>query len=259
MTNTTTWLRNWGLWLCAGILSAGCATSAPPPASSVSGTATYRERIMLPPEAVFTATLEDVSRADAPSTVIGTARVASPSVPVSFKIDYDPARIHPKGRYVVRGRIQLNGTLMFTTDTAYPVLQGGVDHVDMVMRRVADTQATTASLENTYWKLLTMRGKPVTVTEQQREPHLILQSAQKNVAGSSGCNRLFGGYTLAGDRLSFGRTAGTMMACADGMEQEQAFLRLLPSVARWRINGQRLELRDARDAVLAEFEAVYLR
>ena len=35
--------------------------------AQVKGTATYRERIALPPEAVFEATLEDVSKADAES------------------------------------------------------------------------------------------------------------------------------------------------------------------------------------------------
>ena len=51
------------LWLLA--LIAGTAM-----AQSIDGTATYRERVALPPSAVFEATLEDVSRADAPSEMI---------------------------------------------------------------------------------------------------------------------------------------------------------------------------------------------
>ncbi len=43
-------------------------------AQSVQGTATYRERIALPPGAVFEATLEDVSRADAAASIIATTR-----------------------------------------------------------------------------------------------------------------------------------------------------------------------------------------
>jgi putative lipoprotein len=39
--------------------------------AEVSGTATYRERIALPPDAVFIAVLADVSRADAPAVEIG--------------------------------------------------------------------------------------------------------------------------------------------------------------------------------------------
>ena len=119
--------------------------------------------------------------------------------------------------------------------------------------------SNTATLENTYWKLVALRGQPVVVPDRAREPHLILQAAQHRVAGSGGCNRVAGGYTLAGDRITFGRIAGTMMACAAGMEQERAFLDMLAVVARWRIDGQRLELLDERADVVARFEAVYLR
>ena len=50
-------------------------------ADTVSGTASYRERMALPPEAVFEATLEDVSKADAPVEVIGQVRIEAPGNP----------------------------------------------------------------------------------------------------------------------------------------------------------------------------------
>ncbi|HEY2977460.1 MAG TPA: META domain-containing protein [Burkholderiaceae bacterium] len=346
------------LWLLLAPLAVACTTATPPGALTVSGTAAYRERMALPPDAVFEATLEDVSRADAPAVVVASTRVASPAVPIAFSIAVDPARIEANRRYAVRGRITLNGQLLFTSDTVHPVFGAGdLRRVDnMLLRRVSGVGAAgevrrmrglyrymadaasffdcasgdqfpvveaganaalqaaygaarsapgapalatvdarlvmraledgatprpallverfvtiaaqsaceapstaTASLENTYWKLTTLRGQPVVVPDRQREPHLILQPAQHRVAGSGGCNRLSGGYTLAGDRLTFGRTAGTMMACVDSMEQERAFLDMLAVVARWRIDGQRLELIDSRGEVLARFEAVYLR
>jgi hypothetical protein len=49
---------------------------------TVSGTASYRERMALPPEAVFEATLEDVSKADAPADVIGQVRIETPGNPL---------------------------------------------------------------------------------------------------------------------------------------------------------------------------------
>lgn len=51
---------------------------AAPVAAQVKGTATYRERIALTPDAVFEAMLEDVSRADAPAVVIGSVRIGKP-------------------------------------------------------------------------------------------------------------------------------------------------------------------------------------
>src|SRR5215510_15339535 len=62
-------------------------------AEQVKGTARYRERITLPPGAVFEATLEDVSTADAKIEVIGRARIEQPgSPPIAFEIPYDSAR-----------------------------------------------------------------------------------------------------------------------------------------------------------------------
>jgi len=46
-----------------------------------------------------------------------------------------------------------------------------------------------------------------------------------SVSGSGGCNRLNGSWELAGDDLTFGPFAATMMMCiGDRMEQESAFL-----------------------------------
>jgi len=71
------------LWL---VGMAGWAGQA---SGQVHGTATYRERLALPLEAVFEATLEDVSQADAPAAVIGQARIARPgNPPIRFEITY---------------------------------------------------------------------------------------------------------------------------------------------------------------------------
>jgi len=115
-----------------------------------------------------------------------------------------------------------------------------------------------APLENTYWKLMEIGGRPAQVFHNQREAHFVLQKARKGVGGSSGCNRLTGSYTLEGAQLRFGPMAGTRMACLQGAEQERLFLETLPEVARWHITGNRLDLLDAQGAVLASFEARYM-
>ncbi len=50
-----------------------------------------------------------------------------------------------------------------------------------------------------------------------------------------------------------------MMACVEGMEQEQHFLATLQQVARWQIKQEQLTLLDASGKPLARFEAVALR
>ena len=103
----------------------------------VKGTATYRERMALPPNAVLEATLEDVSRADAPAEIVGQTRFEGlGNPPIRFEISYDPSRINPRNRYTVRARIFVGGRLFFTTDQRYPVLTGGQGHeVEVLLRR----------------------------------------------------------------------------------------------------------------------------
>ena len=62
-------------------------------AQSIDGTA-YRERMALPPVALFEALLEDVSRADAPAETIARTRLTSPgNPPIAFTSAYEPSKI----------------------------------------------------------------------------------------------------------------------------------------------------------------------
>jgi copper homeostasis protein (lipoprotein) len=110
-------------------------------------------------------------------------------------------------------------------------------------------------LRGTYWNLVRLGETPVEVSAGQAEPHLVFASDALQVSGSGGCNRITGGFTLEGDRLHLGPLAGTMMACANGTQQEQRFLESLNRVERYRMSGQQLELLDGSGAVLARFEA----
>jgi putative lipoprotein len=138
-----------GLLLMA--LLAGCSTTsaAPegtgPPTPRVTGTVTYRERIALPPTATIKVQLVDVSRADAPATVLGeqVMTTGGKQVPFAFDIRYDPAHIEQRYTYAVQARIENAGKLLFINDQRYPVItRGAPDHVDMVLRAVgvADTR-----------------------------------------------------------------------------------------------------------------------
>lgn len=114
-------------------------------AGEVTGTATYSERMALPPGAVFEAVLEDVSITDSPSSAeLGRAAIADPGAPpFAFEIDYDPARIAPDRRYAVRTQISLDGEVLFASDTMSPVLTGGAPPaVKVGMVRVAGESPT---------------------------------------------------------------------------------------------------------------------
>ena len=145
----------------------------------VKGTATYRERMALPPNAVFEATLEDVSRADAPSEIVGKTRIEGPgNPPIRFEISYDPSRINPKNRYTVRARILVGGRLFFTSDQSYPVLTGGQgNEVEVLLRRAGSGPASGGMDTEKAFLAALSQAKRAKITRQ----HLELFDASGNV------------------------------------------------------------------------------
>jgi heat shock protein HslJ len=117
------------------------------------------------------------------------------------------------------------------------------------------TAGASAELRDTRWLLTTLGDKAITATDTGRAAHFILRGDSKQVSGSGGCNRLFGVYELNGDALRFSGIGSTKMACQDGMDTETAFLPALLRVAKYRIEGQQLELSDSTGAVIARFAA----
>lgn len=115
-----------------------------------------------------------------------------------------------------------------------------------------------APLGNTYWKLTHLGDMSTQTAARQREAHLIFAAHQQRVSGSGGCNRIMGGFELDGDKLHLSRIVATRMACLDGMEQEQRFLKSLGDVEHYRIDGSQLELFDRSGEVVARFTAVAL-
>lgn len=97
------------------------------PLELVDGTITYLPRIALTPEAEIQVQLVDVSRADAPATVIAetTFRANGRQVPFAFALPYDPSRIQPNNSYAIQVRITEDGQLRFITTRAYLVITRG--------------------------------------------------------------------------------------------------------------------------------------
>jgi putative lipoprotein len=232
----------------------------------IRGVATYRERLMLPPQAVFEARLEDVSRADAPSRVLGRSQVSGANSPIRFEIPYLPEMISARSRYSVSARITVDGELWFVNDTRIGVFSdaasapaGGVREVSVALVRVTRPSApavSTDALLNVRWMLTRLGAVDVTSRKGTHEPYMTLASPPGRLEGFSGCNRLFGAYTLDGAKLTFGPGIGmTRMACSGRgvTELESGFAQALQATARWRVDGGVLELLDETGAVLARF------
>jgi heat shock protein HslJ len=86
----------------------------------------------------------------------------------------------------------------------------------------------------------------------------VVFAADGKVSGSAGCNHYSATYSTSGHNLRIGQPAATRKWCPqpDGvMEQEDRFLRALASAATWRLDGDRLELRTAADALALSLRA----
>lgn len=112
-------------------------------------------------------------------------------------------------------------------------------------------------LQETYWKLTELLGKPVVLSEKmKKEIYIILKKEGNRVQGFSGCNTIFGQYELKeGNRITFSGMVSTKMACPD-LAIESEFNKMLGAVDNYSLNGSIMTLNKARMAPIARFEAV---
>jgi putative lipoprotein len=136
--------------LSAAVLLGGCAMTAAVPAGSgsapapvatarVTGTVTYLQRVALPRTAVVKVQLVDVSRADAPASVLGEQAIVAggKQAPIAFEIAYDPAKIAGNHSYAVQARIEEDGRLRYINDRRHAVItRDAPKHVDLVLKAV---------------------------------------------------------------------------------------------------------------------------
>ncbi len=144
----------------------------------------------------------------------------------------------------------------------------GEDFMKAVTRKGKEVEGGRYRLEKTadtgirekYWKLIELNGRPVSVREGGREPHLIIKQEGDRVTGHSGCNGFSGTCELNEDtgRIRFSKMAATRMACI-GDNTEGDFFKALEQADNFTTDGKFLSLNKARMAPLARFEVVYLK
>lgn len=118
-----------------------------------------------------------------------------------------------------------------------------------------------APIEEKYWKLKTLEGQDVTMSDnQEREIYFTLKTDGNRVTGFAGCNSISGEYTLEeGNRIKFDKMASTLMLCPDVDFDESEFLKVFELADNYTIVDDVLSLNVGRRAPLAVFEAVYMQ
>jgi len=115
------------------------------------------------------------------------------------------------------------------------------------------TQALSEqTLEGAAWTLVELEGQPAPLGADARA--ISISFAAQRASGFSGCNRFTGAYTLEGNRLGFGNLAVTRMACAQGMQTEDAVLDALGRVALASLEDGRLRMSDGDSTLLMIFQ-----
>jgi heat shock protein HslJ len=145
---------------------------------------------------------------------------------------YRMALISARGFRLAEGRLRLIGADGTTLATFLPQSQ---------------------SLAGSRWTVTGFNNGRQAVTSPLTGTTLSIDfAASGRLSGSAGCNRYAATAQMSGEKLSIGPPAATRRLCSlppGIMEQEQQFLRALPTVATARQEGRRLELRRGDGAL----------
>jgi len=130
-----------GLLALTVLLNASVVDARSPWKVTLKGTATCHERVALAPDAVFDASLEDVSRGDGHGVVIAHVRMERPGqIPIAFSLSYDSRRVPHEGRYLVRALVSERGAFRLAGTAPYSVhAHGYYGHIVVLMRQAPET------------------------------------------------------------------------------------------------------------------------
>ena len=97
-------------------------------------------------------------------------------------------------------------------------------------------------------------GKQAVVSGVEGSEVTAVFGADGQLSGSAGCNRYNAPYTVDGAKITIGAPATTRMMCPQPiMDQEAQYLAAIQLAATYNVQGSRLDLRSAEDALQATY------
>jgi heat shock protein HslJ len=207
-------------------------------ATSIKGTLDFRERGVLPPDAMIDVWLVDTTPVIqfTPLIAEATIRAGGMQPPIAFELPFDNARIVGEHSYGVRAAIRSGRKVLFETPGPSPVLTGGHPaRADLALVRTApESAATSPALVGTAWRLEDLAGSGVL---DRVEATLEFPEAGR-VTGEGSCNRYTGFFETSGGALTIARLGTTRKLCPPAtMDQESRYLRALEGAERYAIEG----------------------
>lgn len=125
-------------------------------------------------------------------------------------------------------------------------------------KTLATFTVQSTQLGGTQWVVTGYNNGKQAVVSVLNGTQLTLEMGEDGkLSGSAGCNRFTGAYEVTGSALKVGQLGVTRMFCgepAGRMEQETAFLAALQGATNYRMEGGKLELRNADSALLVSLQ-----
>jgi heat shock protein HslJ len=112
--------------------------------------------------------------------------------------------------------------------------------------------ADSALQDGTKWTLVSLAGEP-----PLEGTAVSIEFTEDEIAGSAGCNHYFGTYALSGSDITISDIGWTEMYCMNPegvMDQEEAYLTVLESVASYRVGLGQLALYDEAGTQILVFD-----
>ncbi|AZN99113.1 META domain-containing protein [Mesorhizobium sp. M9A.F.Ca.ET.002.03.1.2] len=221
---------------------------------TLKGEVMYRERIALPPNAVLSVQLADVSLADAPAAVIGERKVApAGQVPIKFEISFDPQVIRPAMTYALQARITVDDRLLFVSDTRHQVDPLSDAPQTIMLKMVTSSEKPAAApVLGQSWLIEYIDGIGVIT-----EPQATFTISEAGKAGGSGpCNVYFATAKVDGSTIAISDIGSTFKACApEIMAEEKALFEALAKAASYHVDAGKLVIADKDGRVILRFNA----
>ncbi|TPJ41775.1 META domain-containing protein [Mesorhizobium sp. B2-5-13] len=220
---------------------------------AVRGEVIYRERIALPPSAVLSVELADVSLADAPAKIIGQQKIRpAGQVPISFEIKFDPSVIRPQMTYALRARITVDGRLMFISDVRHQLDPLTDAPQTIMLKMVAPSKEPMTSVFDQLWVVDYVDGIGAVTA-----PQATFRISEAGKAGGNGpCNTYFATAKVEGQAIAIGDIGSTYKACAPHvMAEEKALFDALANAASYTVDAGKLAISDKDGREILRFSA----
>jgi putative lipoprotein len=212
------------------------------------GEVLYRERIALPPNAVLSVQLADVSLADAPAAVLGEQKIdPAGQVPIKFEIRFDPSVVRRNTSYALQARITVDDKLWFVTDTRHAVDPLSDAPQTVLVKRVAGHAQTIYGRD---WVAQSVDG--VEALPERRATFRIEPDGK--ISGKGFCNGYFAEAKIDGSTLAIGQAGSTQMACApELMAAVAALFEAFDKAASFRADADGLAIADEQGRDVLRF------